>query len=84
MQKTFNKVIVLQFPMYSFFSCDALSYSLQNSNANLKMKTEKKGVEVHFLVFNTSGVKGACWSFGMKIETSDKWVNHSHEPTQTK
>jgi len=28
--------------------------------------------------------KGACWSFVMRIRKSDKRVNYSHEPTQTK
>ncbi len=28
--------------------------------------------------------KKACWSFGMRIMTSDKQVNYSHEPAQTK
>jgi hypothetical protein len=30
------------------------------------------------------GGKKACWSFGMGIRTSDKWVNYSHKPTQTR
>ncbi len=30
------------------------------------------------------GDKGVCWSFGMGTTTSDKQVNYSHEPTQTK
>jgi hypothetical protein len=71
--------------MHSFFSCDALSHSLQDSNASLKVKTTKaKGVEVHFLTHNALGLRGACWSSGMRIETNDKWVNHSHRFTQTK
>jgi hypothetical protein len=28
--------------------------------------------------------RGACYSFGMRIRMSDKWVNYSHGPTQIK
>ncbi len=30
------------------------------------------------------GGRGACWSFGMGIKKSDKKINYSHGPTQTK
>jgi hypothetical protein len=30
------------------------------------------------------GGKGACWSSGMGIKMSDKRVNYSHRPAQTK
>jgi hypothetical protein len=71
--------------MYSLFSCDALSHSLQDSNASLKVNTiEEEGVEVCSLVRSISGLKRACQNFGMKAKMSDKWVNHSHELTQTK
>ncbi len=87
MQETFNKLIRHQFPMHSFFSCDALSHSLQDSNASLKVKTTKaKGVELHFLTHNTLGLRRACWSSSMRTKTNDKRVNHSlsHGLTQTK
>jgi hypothetical protein len=34
--------------------------------------TNEKKVGIRSLVRNTLGVKGACWSFGMGIMTSDK------------
>jgi hypothetical protein len=46
--------------------------------------TEEKGVGVHSLACNTLGVRRASWSYGMVIRTSDKWVNYSHGPVQTK
>jgi hypothetical protein len=30
------------------------------------------------------GGRRACWSSEMGTRTGDKWVNYSHEPTQTK
>jgi hypothetical protein len=34
--------------------------SLKDSNVNLKMKTIEKRIGVHFLAYNTLGVRGAC------------------------
>jgi len=71
--------------MYSLFSCDAFSHSLQDSNVSLKVNTiEEEGVEVRSLVRSILGLKGACQSFRMKTKMSDKRVNHSHELMQTK
>jgi hypothetical protein len=36
------------------------------------------------LTHNTSGVKGACWGFGIGIRKNDKYVNYSHGFAQTK
>jgi len=36
------------------------------------------------LVRSTSGVKRVCWSSGMRIKISDKWVNYSHKLAQPK
>jgi len=64
---------------------DAPPNSLKNSNVNLKVKiAKKKRVGVHSLVRNTSGVRGACWSFGMGTRINDKWVNYLYGPAQTK
>jgi hypothetical protein len=30
------------------------------------------------------GGRGACWNFRMGTITTNKWVNYSHIPTQTK
>jgi len=66
-------------------SSDAPLNSLKYSNVSPKMKTmEEEGVGVHSLAHNTSRVKRACWSFEMGIKTSDKRVNYSYAPTQTK
>jgi hypothetical protein len=45
---------------------------------------KEKKVGICSLVCNTSGVKGACWNFGMGTRTNDKWVNYSHGLAQTK
>jgi len=64
---------------------DAPPNSLKDSNVNLKVKTtEEKGIEVHSLAHNTSRVRGACWNFEMGTKMSDKRVNYSYGPTQTK
>ncbi len=65
------------------FIVDAPSNSLKNSNANSKMKTMEEGVKVLFLVCNTLGVRGGCWSSRMG-RTSDKQINYSYELAQTK
>jgi hypothetical protein len=57
--------------------------SLKDLNANLKMKTIV-GVGVCSLTHNTSGVRRAYWSFEMGTKTSNKWVNYSYGPTQSK
>jgi hypothetical protein len=45
---------------------------LKDSNASLKMKiVEKEGIGVHFLTHSTFRVRGACWSYGMGIRTSE-------------
>jgi hypothetical protein len=64
---------------------DAPQNSLKDSNANLKVKTtEEKGVGVHSLARNTSGVKGVCWSSEMKTRMNDKRVNYKYNFSQTK
>ncbi len=70
---------VLPIPYTFFYSnCnknDAPSNSLKDSNANPKMKTiEEEKIGVHFLVRNTLGVRGACWSSKMGIRMRDKRV----------
>ncbi len=30
------------------------------------------------------GGKGACWNFEMETKKSDRKINYSHEPAQTK
>jgi len=45
-------------------SCDTPPHSLRDSNANSKMKTMKKKVGVHSLVYNTLGVKGCAKALG--------------------
>jgi len=54
---------------------DAPPNFLKNSNASLKVETLKEGVGVRSLARNTWGVRGVCWSFGMGIMMSGKWVN---------
>jgi hypothetical protein len=64
---------------------DAPPNSLKDSNVNVKVKTiEEKRIEVHSLAHNTSGVRGACCNFEMGTRMSDKRVNYSYGPTQTK
>jgi hypothetical protein len=63
---------------------DAPPNSLKDSNVNPKVKIIKERVWVHFLACSISGVRRACWSFRMGTRTSDKWVNCSYGPTQTK
>jgi hypothetical protein len=63
---------------------DALPNSLKDSNVSPKVKTMKEGIGVHFLVCNTSTVRRVCWRFGMGTRMSDKRVNFSYEPAQTK
>jgi hypothetical protein len=47
--------------------------SLKNSDASPKVKTMKeKGVEVHSLICNILGVRGACWSFKMGTKTNSQ------------
>jgi hypothetical protein len=58
---------------------------LKDSNASSKAKIiEKKGIRVCSLGHNISGVRRVCYSFGMGIKTSDKWVNYLHGLAQTK
>jgi hypothetical protein len=44
----------------------------------------EEGVGMRSLTCSISGVKNACWNFGMGIRTNDKWVNYSHGLAQTK
>ncbi len=57
--------------------------SLKDLNASLKVKT-MEGVGVHSLTCSTLGIRRACWNSRMWIRTSDKWVNYSYGPAQTK
>jgi hypothetical protein len=59
--------------------------SLMESTVNLK--GENNGRIKSWGVLPNSqhyGGRRACWSFGVGIKESDKQVNYSHEPTQTK
>jgi hypothetical protein len=58
--------------------------SLKYSNVSPKVKITKEGVGVFSLPCNILGVRGACWSSGMGIRTSDKWVNYSYRTKETK
>jgi hypothetical protein len=50
---------------------DTPSNSLKDSYVSLKVKTtDKKKVVIHSSIHNTSGVRGVCWSFGMKTTLS--------------
>jgi hypothetical protein len=48
------------------------------------MKTMEKIVGVHFLVHNTSRVKGVCWNFKMRARMTNKQFNYSYKLAQTK
>jgi hypothetical protein len=62
-----------------------LPNSSKDSNVIMKVKTIKeKRVGMRSLVHNTLGVRGVCWRSRMKTKMSDKQVNYSHRPTQTK
>jgi hypothetical protein len=63
---------------------DAPLNSLKDSNASPKVETLEEGVEVHSLIRSTSRVREACQSSTMGTRTSDKWVNYSYRPAQTK
>jgi len=64
---------------------DAPPNSLKDSNVSSKVKTtEEEEVGVCSLTCNILGVKKACSSSKMGIRASDKQVNYSHGPTQTK
>jgi hypothetical protein len=52
--------------------------SLKDSNVSLKMKIIEEGIKVRSLAYSTSGVRRACWSFGMGTKMNDKRVNYSH------
>jgi hypothetical protein len=62
---------------------EASSKSLKDSNVSPKVKI-MKGVEVCFLIPSISKVRNACWSSEMGTKMSDKWVNYSHGPAQSK
>jgi hypothetical protein len=63
---------------------DALPNSLTNSIVSIKVKIVEKGVGVCSLICNTSGVRGACWSFRMGTKMNDQYVNYSNGFAQTK
>jgi hypothetical protein len=44
----------------------------------------EEGIGVCPLAHNILGVKKVCWNFGVGTKTSDKQVNYSFGPTQTK
>jgi hypothetical protein len=45
---------------------------------------EEEGVGVCSLTYNTLGVRKACYSSEIGTRMSDKWVNYSYGPAQTK
>jgi hypothetical protein len=45
---------------------------------------EEEGVAMRSLARSTSKVRRACWHSGMEIRMSDKQVDYSHGPAQTK
>jgi hypothetical protein len=49
-----------------------------------KWKHKKKELGVHSLAQNILGVREVCWRFKIGIKKSDKHVNYSHGPAQTK
>jgi hypothetical protein len=64
---------------------DAPPKFFKDSNASLKVKIMKEErVGECSLICNITGVKRACWRFGMGTRTNDKWVNYSHGFAQTK
>jgi hypothetical protein len=66
-------------------SFDAPPNPLKDSKASLKVKImEEERDNVCSLTRNTFGVGKACWSSRMGIRKSDKRVNNSHRPIQTK
>jgi hypothetical protein len=66
-------------------SFDTPSSSLMDLTTSPKVKTIKeKRIGMHSLVHNTSGVKGACYSFGIKTRKIEKQINYSHRPIQNK
>jgi hypothetical protein len=69
----------------SFAVFDTPPNSLKDSNASLKVKTLKEEkVRVRSLIRNTLGVRGACYNSEMGTRMSEKQVNYSYGPTQTK
>jgi hypothetical protein len=64
---------------------DAPPNSLKDSNTSSKAKIiEEEGIRVRSLAHNISEVRRVCYSFGMGIRTSDKWVSYLDGLAQTK
>ncbi len=63
---------------------DAPPSSLMDSAVNLKVKTIEGGSWGTLLGSQHFGGKRACWSSRIGTRMSDKQVNYSHKPTQTK
>jgi hypothetical protein len=64
---------------------DAPPNSWIDSITNPKVQiVEGQGIWGTFPGSQHFGGRGACWSSEMGTKMNDKWVNHSHELTQTK
>ncbi len=63
---------------------DALPSSLINSNVSPRCKQQKMRNWGMFLGSHHFGSRGECWRCEIGTRKSDKQINYSHVPVQTK